>query len=139
IELGPATLDASASDATKSVHRLPNESGLIDDLYTLYTPGGGSPYALDYAAIGVWETADVLATIGIVSFNAEALVTHVVYGHRTPATDIPTSGSAVYDISAIGLHSEPETHRTLVGSGTIEATFTGPARFDIDLELGFDG
>jgi hypothetical protein len=136
--LTPATFSAGASDATKAVHLLDNPSSAIDDVYTLYTPGSASPYALDYTAIGVWSNEDMIPLLGVTPLNAVPLTTQVVYGQRAPAADVPTSGSAVYNLAAIGSHYEPQTLRTLVGAGTLGVNFAGSGSFDLDLTLSFD-
>lgn len=135
VSVGPSDVDAARSDATQTVYNIANVGGLIDDSFTLFTPGA-SPYALSYVAIGAWRNEDIIATLPITGSGSSMLTEHIIFGQRTAQSELPVSGSATYNIHAVGIHYDLSAIRDLVGDGSIVAQFPQHG-LDVQLNLSF--
>lgn len=117
VTFGPGNIDAAQSNAGAVVYVRTN--GSTTDSLTLTRPGSSGRLTYRYVGSAFWQRMNVGPSSGSGSLDA------IVYGVPTPASAIPTSGSANYEIDLLGAATIGPNVFPISGAGTAMVDFVG--------------
>jgi len=111
----PANLDPATS--TDSIAVYVTKSGNTTDSLTLTKPGSSGRLRYTYVAGGVWQrTTETAASISA-TFDSFA------YGVASPASGLPKTGTATFDVDLLGAVGRSDTATSLGGTGSVTVDF----------------
>jgi len=116
---GPSSIDASLSNSEITTYVV--KSGQTTDTLTLTKAGTSGHDTYQYVGAAFWQNTTVTSnTSGNGNFYA------VAYGEPTPASGVPTTGTASYGIDLIGAENSGFSNQVavgFVGTGTVNVNF----------------
>ena len=108
----PSELSASSTTG-QTIYQKAN-----GDQLTLITASPWSHKALNYVGLGVYQTSSTSGGVDTTTYST------FDYGTPTPATGVPRTGEAAYNVDLVGYLAVPgQTTKSLTGPGVFEADF----------------
>jgi len=114
---GPSNIDPSLTNSQITTYII--KSGNTTDSLTLTKPGTSGHFTYEYVGAAFWQNTNLASTS-----SGNGSLYAVAYGEPTPASGVPTSGTATYGIDMLGAQTTGTTVSGISGTGSLLVNFS---------------